>query len=359
MIWIRFSCALLSSFNLILRLQPFTQNLILGYGSILLSTLGIIANTTAIVILTRHKELSKFFFNWLLTTTAINDNVFLVISIIVAIAQHVCKNSTNDYIYVNYIYPLRSVSLFVSIYMMILLSYERYKAVSQSTDYEGNVYEMHNPWTNLLTKVGLIILGSFAVNISTFWELQMRKENKPIITANNSNIRLFDKQNLSKYIEMSVTLSSYRFQHRGVYRYLAVFNILIKNVIPLILLIYFNVTIFRALVKLYERRRQMNNIESECYKKTEHNISNLIVLLSIVVVFIGCHALCPVRILSTLINFENEQLALKYGCIGVKYWMLIVTSISNFLIVVNASTNLFIYLVINPRFKIIFVKLIC
>ena len=135
--------------------------------------------------------------------------------------------------YVNYIYPFRSVSLFVSIYMMILLSYERYKAVSQSTDYEGNVYEMHSPWTNLLTKVGLILLGSFAVNISTFWELQMRKENKPIITANNSNIRLFDKQNLSKYIEMSVTLSSYRFQHRGVYRYLAVFNILIKNVIPL------------------------------------------------------------------------------------------------------------------------------
>ena len=158
---------------------------------------------------------------------------------------------------------------------------------------------------------------------------------------------------------MSVTLSSYRFQHRAVYRYLAVFNILIKNVIPLILLIYFNVTIFRALVKLYERRRQMNNIESECYKKTEHNISNLIVLLSIVVVFILCHALCPVRILSTLSNFENERLALKQGCIGVKYWMLIVTSISNFLIVVNASTNLFIYLVINPRFKTIFVKLIC
>ena len=242
---------------------------------------------------------------------------------------------------------------------MILLSYERYKAVSQSTDYEGNVYEMHSPWTNLLAKIGLIMLGSFAVNISTFWELQMRKENKPMITTNNSNIRQFDKENLSKYIEMSVTLSSYRFQHRGVYRYLAVFNILIKNVIPLMLLIYFNVTIFRALVKLYERRRQMNNIESECYKKTEHNISNLIVLLSIVVVFILCHALCPVRILSTLINFENERLALKHGCIGVKYWMLIVTSISNFLIVVNASTNLFIYLVINPRFKTIFVKLIC
>lgn len=348
-----------SSFNLILQLLPFTQNQLLGYGSILLSTLGIMANTTAIVILTRHKELSKFFFNWLLTTTAINDNVFLVISIIVAVAQHFCKTSTNDYIYVNYIYPLRSISLFVSIYMMVLLSYERYKAVSQSTEYEGNVYEMHSPWTNLLTKIGLLILGSFAVNISTFWELQMRKENQPIITTNNSNIRPFDKQNLSKYIEMSVTLSSYRFQHRGVYRYLAVFNILIKNVIPLILLIYFNVTIFRALVKLYEKRRQMNNIESECYKKTEHNISNLIVLLSIVVVFIGCHALCPIRILSTLINFENEQLALKHGCIGVKYWMLIITSISNFLIVVNASTNLFIYLVINPRFKSIFVKLIC
>lgn len=122
--------------------------------------MGVIANSIAIVILTRYKELSAHFFNWLLTATAINDNIVLASSIFVAIGKHFYRSSLHDYVYVTFIYPLRSISIFASIYMMVLLSYERYKAVTRATRYEGNVLEMVSPWLRLFTNIGLVLLGS-------------------------------------------------------------------------------------------------------------------------------------------------------------------------------------------------------
>ena len=308
-----------------------------GYGSLIFGTVGFIANTIAIIVLTRYRELSKYFFNWLLTATAVNDNVFLATSIFVAINQHFYRTPTHDSAYVNFIHPLQTMSLFTSIYMMVLLSYERYKTVSQSTRYEGNVFEMQSPSVLLFTHIGLILLASFAVNVSTFWELELKQN---ISIANGTGSGMTPGENISNYIDMAVHLSSHRYLHRGVYRYIALFHVLLKTIIPIILLIYFNSTIYCALRKLYEKKRQISNIESESYKKTTRNISNLIVLLSVVCVFVVCHALCPVHIISDVLNNKNEiDASEKYGCTGVKYWMLIVTTLSNFLIVVNASVN--------------------
>ena len=332
-------------------------------------TVGFIANTIAIIILTRHKDLSKYFFNWLLTATAINDNLFLASSIFVAMDQHFYRSPAHEQAYINWIYPVRSISLFASIYMMVLLSYERYKAVSQSTSYEGNVLEMESPWVLLFTNTGSIVLASFAVNISTFWELQIQDNYRTIsYPDSNSSMQRLLSESGPNYINMAINLSSYRYSHRGVYRYLAFFQILLKTIIPILLLIYFNSTIYRALQKLYQKKRRMeftqkplltNESHSEVYLKTKRNISSLIVLLSIVCLFVLCHALCPVHIISDIISHVNEQEASKLGCTGVKYWRLIVTTLSNFSIVVNASVNLFIYCIVNEKFKAILFKTIC
>ena len=314
----------------------------------------------AIIILTKYKELSKYFFNWLLTATAVNDNVFLATSIFVAINQHFYRTPLHDYAYVSFIYPIQTMSLFASIYMMVLLSYERYKAVSQKTRYEGNVAEIQSPWVRLSYNIGLIFLGSFAVNISTFWELELTKESGKISSTNESESQ--------DYIDMAIDLSSHRYLHRPVYRYIALFHVITKTVVPVILLIYFNSIIYQALQKLYQKKRHMMNIKNECYlnvtktecyQKTNRNIANLIVVLSIVCVFVLCHSLCPVHIISDVLNNENEHQAWKMGCNGVKFWMLVVTTLSNFLIVVNASVNLFIYVVVNSKFKTTMVKMIC
>lgn len=331
-----------------------------GYGSLIFGAVGFLANTVAIVILTRYKELSKYFFNWLLTATAVNDNVFLATSIFVAINQHFYRTSSHDYAYVSFIYPIQTISLFASIYMMVLLSYERYKAVSQKTRYEGNVAEMQSPWVRLSYHLGLIFIASFAVNISTFWELEITKKSMGISNINDSESQ--------DYLDMAVDLSTHRYLHRPVYRYIALFHVLSKTVVPTVLLIYFNCTIYRALQKLYQKKRHMINIrnecyvnvtKTECYQKTNRNIANLIVVLSIVCVFVLCHALCPVHIISEILNNENEHQARKLGCNGVKFWMLIVTTLSNFLVVVNASVNLFIYVAVNTKFKTTMVKMIC
>ena len=108
--------------------------------------IGVLANFVAIATLTRNKELSSYFFNWLLTTLTILDTMFLACGAYDSIRTHYMNGSPHmdsmNYIHVRFIHPFRSMLLLSSIYMMIVLSYERYRAVSGTTTYQGNINDI-------------------------------------------------------------------------------------------------------------------------------------------------------------------------------------------------------------------------
>ena len=105
-----------------------------GFGCILIGSLGILLNTTSMVVL-MGSFLGASFFNWLLVFLALFDNLFLVNGILEAFRNHVGEEAPHHhhYIFVNFLYPFRSVVLGCSMYMTVLLALERYNALANPT----------------------------------------------------------------------------------------------------------------------------------------------------------------------------------------------------------------------------------
>ena len=133
------------------------------------------ANCITIGTLARNKELSSYFFNWLLTTLTILDSMFLACGAYDAIRNQFLTSSylVLDQMHVSFIHPFRSMLMVSSIYMMIALSYERYKAVSGTTTYQGNINDILHPWQQLFQYVSPVIIGSIVFYIPKFWELEL------------------------------------------------------------------------------------------------------------------------------------------------------------------------------------------
>ena len=324
----------------------------------LVGILGIIFNTVAIVTLVGHNELSRHFFNWLLTVLAVVDNIFLATSISEAIRQHFYQSSLHDYVYGAFLHPFRSMIMFASIYMIIVLSYERYKVISNPVVYQTNIDEMSNPWLSLLKYIGPLVIFSIVFYLPKFWELQVNEVVREVsvqrneFSENNTHI----KEDI--ILKSSTTINETSLRHNKIYVlwYVTIFNVVMTSAIPLILLAYLNAKVYYGLKYIQKSRVNLRATSTDLLERANQNVSQGIVLLSIVCVFVFCHVLRLILNISEVINHERERNAYENGCFGVEYWMFIATTLSNFLILVNSSINFFIYCLVNKTFKALFLE---
>ena len=106
-----------------------------GFGSLLVGFVGILLNITTVVVLL-SSFLGASFFNWLLVCLALFDSLFLLNGVLEAFRNHFGKASyLHYYLFVNFLYPFRSVVMFCSMYMTIILALERYNALSTIDGY--------------------------------------------------------------------------------------------------------------------------------------------------------------------------------------------------------------------------------
>ena len=326
-----------------------------GYGSVIVGFIGTLANSIAIIILTRYKELSAYFFNWLLTVLAIIDNIFLTCGVYEAVRQHFYQSSLMDHIYAGFLHPFRSMIMVSSIYMIVVLSYERHKAVSGTTRYQSTVNEILNPWRHLIMYVGPVIIGSILFYVPKFFELEMKSF---IVepSTNVSELKMTMEPNTG--VEMSSKLAFTPLRHNKIYVlwYVTIFNAVMTSGVPFLCLVYLNVKIYFGLKKIRQRRCSL--ISNDQTNRARTNVSQATVLLTIVSIFVLCHVLRLILNIAEIINHENERKASNNGCLGVKYWMFIATVLSNFLVIVNSSTNLFVYCIVNKVFRDILIKTI-
>ena len=97
---------------------------------------GFIMNSITLYVLTRQK-LKKMFFNKLLICLAIFDTLFIINSIYESYRLNMTKTnycSMQGYVLL-VLYPFRQIVLCCSIYMTIMLAFERYLAVSKPITY--------------------------------------------------------------------------------------------------------------------------------------------------------------------------------------------------------------------------------
>ena len=321
----------------------------IGYGSLVMWLIGVLANCIAIAALTRNKELSSYFFNWLLTTLAILDSMFLTCGAYDAIRQHLYQSYYMDYTHVILIHPLRSMLMVSSIYMLVVLSYERYKAVSEATTYQGNINEIFNPWCHLGKYLMPVLIGSTLLCIPKFFEQEISYRT---ITA---SANLTSGINVTTKTISEIGFAQIRHNRAYVLWYVTVLNTLVTSIVPFLSLVYLNSKIYLGLQQVFVRRstlrssfRAQRPAATERIRRNEYQTT---VLFLIVWVFLFCHVLRLILNIAEIINHENERKANDYRCLGVKYWMLVTTVLSNFLLYVNSSINLFVYCIANEHLR--------
>ena len=101
-----------------------------GVGTVLIGFLGVFLNIITILVLL-NGELASSFFNWLLTSLALFDSLFLLSGISEAFRNHLVGGLSyyHDLCFVTFLFPFRNIMMCCSIYTTVVLALERYNAL--------------------------------------------------------------------------------------------------------------------------------------------------------------------------------------------------------------------------------------
>ena len=343
-----------------------------GFGSLLVGSIGILLNITTVAVLL-GSFLGASFFNWLLVSLALFDSLFLLSGILEAFRNHISQTSfSHHYLFVNFLYPFRSVVMCCSLYMTVILALERYNALARPTAHQHSAigmrkttcdfyFQMH--WPRLLKYVCPVILLSTIFYIPKYMELYLMKDDR-CDTSVNSTIEC------SEYV---VSLTTLRKSDDYVRWYLNVTNLVITTIIPLISLTYLNFNVYLKFKQYIIRqpsttRRQQPNLDNgmvisnvqERFRKRERDVVQQTMILFVIVILFGLsHVLRIVLNIEEMRSLGEEREALEKGCEWLKFWTIVVAPISHLLLQINSGINFFIYCFFNKAFRNVLISKLC
>ena len=116
--------------------------------------------------------------------------------------------------------------------------------------------------------------------------------------------------------------------------------------LPLLILLVLNTCVIHEMRVLKKQRQYVTRTSS---KEIRGERSITIVMVTIVLVFLVCHT--PDRVFQILMHLTDIPI-----CPSPVFFL---SNVSNFLIILNSSTNFLIYYVLRPRFRQIFLMYFC
>ena len=344
-----------------------------GLASIIMGCFGVVVNIIMIIVLS-SKEFRKIFFNKLIITLTISDILFLIFNVYESLHLYFVKTTYCGLPgYIQFIsYPSRKITMCFSIYMTVILTFERFSAVTNPITHRNRTLGA-SLTKQLMKYISPVFLVSFVIfGAPLFFAFKMEE-----MTLNGNNI-LINSTNLSseKSFEVSTTLEPaakttmycmtiwLRTDHLYILLYNNLTNFLITGAIPFLLLVCFNCKIYQA-IRESLRTRQELNIRQPSHRSGSsidvqdkgRDILQSLVLFGIVISFFVCHVLRVVLNMEEIIYFEEinqrrlMEEKLKVTCTGVQFWTMIAGDLSHFLLQVNSSINFFIYGYISSQFK--------
>ena len=353
-----------------------------GFGCILIGSLGIILNTTSMVVL-MGSFLGASFFNWLLVFLAFFDNLFLVNGILEAFRNHIGEEVPyyHSHAFVNFLYPFRSVVLGCSMYMTILLALERYNALANPTNNFSNnqkplgrsekcnvLIYLKNHRVRLFKYIGPIILLSSIYYAPKYMELYVATRNVMCTVDNEEggkNNKTIEVDNCTQHF---VSLTDMRKSNEYILWYLNVSNLVATVIIPIFSLIYLNFNIYLKYKQYVKRQPSLNKgiplnttiakeMPHQKCKNREKDVRQQTLILFVIVISFGLsHFLRICLNIDELISLSEARKAVEKSCEWIKWWNVIAAPISHLLLQINCSVNFFIYCLFNQHFKRILVE---
>ena len=260
---------------------------------------------------------------YLLKVLALTDTLFLV-----TIACIVVYLKTSIYMAVHiwvailpYIWPLQYITHMWTVWMIVIVAGNRYIAVCRPMD-APRLCTKYNVQLEILTMAGAVCV----YNIPRFFEYSYVARN--VTRVDHNNMTFWYEQ----WEDMGI---------RSVYLY----NILYENVcygltvylLPLAIVIYFNVHLMRGLKVAQSRRSTMTSQTSN----DENNIT--LVMIVIIIAFVVCQTPPTInQILYYIIDHVQMSTCTPYK---------IYFHLSNTFAMINSSFNVFIYCLFRKQFQ--------
>ena len=345
-----------------------------GFASVLIGSMGIIFNSTTIFVLL-GSELAASFFNWLLVSLAVFDIFFLLNGILEAFRNHLgLGTNLHDVIFVEFLFPFRSIVMCCSMYTTVLLALERYNALVRPISHQGpglragrlslKTYFIWH-WKRLLKYVAPIIILSTIFYIPKRLEIELVPKKVCYENGSDYDYEVTDYENLSGVnctIKYEIELTDLRSNNHYILWYQNVSNLLITAVIPLVSLIYLNLNIYLKF-KDYLRRQPLaaratansnvalNHAQEKARKREKDMIQQTMILFAIVILFFVFHILRIILNIEEFSSHDNNIMASENDCDWLQYWTIIAAPVSHLLLQINSSINFFIYCFFNKAFR--------
>ena len=333
-----------------------------GVGMVLVGTFGVIFNIIAIFVL-MSQEMIGIRFNNLVVCLAIVDNIFLLTSIFYHIGHAfgfaIQQSYFHQRLFASFVYPWRGISMCCSTYITVALALDRYRAVSNPSKYKASVRSHTHPIIMVLRCTLPIICLSILFSIPKFFDLSVKEYPEGINSTNETSSQ--------SYFIVGTDL---RENKKYVLWYVNVANFIVTCFVPLASLSYLNGQLILKRNTFIQRQieRRRSSFHGSEYRR--YSIASLkihrqqtIILHTIVIVFLLCHALRIVLNINEWVTMEDKiksrelEARLRqlnesmYYCSHYRFWSTVATPLSHLLLQINSGANFFIYSVLNETFS--------
>ena len=333
-----------------------------GVGMLLVGTFGVIFNIIAIFVL-MSQEMVGIRFNNLVVCLAIVDNIFLLTSIFYHIGHAfgfaIQQSYVHQRLFASFVYPWRGISMCCSTYITVALALDRYRAVSNPSKYKASVRSHTHPILMVLRCTLPIICASILFNIPRFFDLSV-KEHPGGMNITNETFP-------PSYFIVGTDL---RENKKYVLWYINVANFIVTCFIPLASLSYLNGQLILKRNTFIQRQieRRRSSFHGSEYRRysiasMKNHRQQTIILHTIVIVFLLCHALRIVLSINEWVTMEDKIKSREleerlrqdnenmYYCSYYRFWSTLAAPVSHLLLQINSGANFFIYSVLNETFS--------
>ncbi|XP_023333119.1 FMRFamide receptor [Eurytemora carolleeae] len=315
---------LISSFNYWLE----------GVLMIIVGIFGLVGNSVSILVLASREMRNSF--NYFLIVLSTTDNLFIFITLLDYSFTRVFSwpidfdSEVYAIFFPRVFYPLNNISMTLSIFLVMVITHERYIAVCHPHAYRQN--EAEGGGTRVLICTCIVLIPAIIINIPKFFETELTFEDS------------VDNEGLFNNYTVSYDVTDLRKNPNYIRFYVNWCLLVFTGIIPLAFLLFFNYKIFQGIRYTHAR----------CRKSRSGEINLAAILVCIVVVFVVCNLLRVVLNVFELFWLDNI-----FRC-GDEFmhaaWFHCLNSISHLLLVLNSSSNFLIYCSLGTNFKLVLRK---
>ena len=305
----------------------------------ILCILGLSGNITSFFVLWKHKTETATIF--LLQVLAVCDSILLIISFFIYTlvnlpeSEGVLDSLSNAAFKIqDYIWPFALIAHTVTIYITVLVTLNRYYAIS--IPMQGKTIKSSAFLNNTKLQLVLILIFAVVYNIPRFFEHHPIGEKIVYTTENGKN-----NSESKNFTVETVNLGDSKL-YQIIYSNILYFPVM--YIVPLVSLFYLNLKLIKGLKALKRRKEALTG-----HRQKDDNIT--IVIIVIVFVFI----LCQTPALANQIFWAVTSMEQR-DCGHFHFYY---TRISDALVVLNSSTNFLVYCLFGKTFRKVFRETLC